>query len=230
MSDNNPETVSHFLDVWIDAIALKSFVKNKSLDQIMNSDIQLVQVCKNNHFKDFNLLFLRLISIFLLQKVSTIWKLPIDMKRLKKSPSAIKQHRFDWNNLNITSNILSISMKSNIDETISLNMNYDLKPMNETLGVIFAAMILIGLYILIIFEVVHRTFAALFCSTLLLAALAVLDQRPTMKEVIDWIDVETLLLLFSMMIIVRILSETGAFDYMAVFAYKVSLIKYFLNL
>lgn len=46
-------------------------------------------------------------------------------------------------------------------------------------------------------------------------------QRPTMPELISWIDVETLLLLFSMMMLVAILSETGIFDYLAVYAYKV---------
>jgi Na+/H+ antiporter NhaD/arsenite permease-like protein len=42
-----------------------------------------------------------------------------------------------------------------------------------------------------------------------------------MAELISWIDVETLLLLFSMMMLVAILSETGIFDYLAVYAYKV---------
>lgn len=42
-----------------------------------------------------------------------------------------------------------------------------------------------------------------------------------MAVVISWIDVETLLLLFGMMILVAVLSETGAFDYLAVFAFKV---------
>jgi Na+/H+ antiporter NhaD/arsenite permease-like protein len=49
----------------------------------------------------------------------------------------------------------------------------------------------------------------------------VMSQRPTMAELISWIDVETLLLLFSMMMLVAILSETGIFDYLAVYAYKV---------
>jgi Na+/H+ antiporter NhaD/arsenite permease-like protein len=44
-----------------------------------------------------------------------------------------------------------------------------------------------------------------------------------MAELISWIDVETLLLLFSMMMLVAILSETGIFDYMAVYAYEVRL-------
>jgi P protein len=48
-----------------------------------------------------------------------------------------------------------------------------------------------------------------------------MHERPTMAVVISWIDVETLLLLFGMMILVAVLSETGAFDYLAVFAFKV---------
>lgn len=36
-----------------------------------------------------------------------------------------------------------------------------------------------------------------------------------------WIDVETLILLFSMMVLVAIISDTGIFDYLAVFAFKV---------
>ena len=39
----------------------------------------------------------------------------------------------------------------------------------------------------------------------------------------SWIDVETILLLFAMMILVAILSETGIFDYLAVYVFKVSL-------
>lgn len=42
-----------------------------------------------------------------------------------------------------------------------------------------------------------------------------------MGEILSWIDVDTLLLLFSMMMLVAILSDTGIFDYLAVYAYKV---------
>jgi len=44
-----------------------------------------------------------------------------------------------------------------------------------------------------------------------------------MAELVTWIDVETLLLLFSMMVLVAIFSETGIFDYFAVIAFEVSL-------
>lgn len=61
----------------------------------------------------------------------------------------------------------------------------------------------------------------MIASTMAIAILAALNERPTMPELISWIDVETLLLLFGMMILVAILSETGIFDYLAVYAYKV---------
>lgn len=43
-----------------------------------------------------------------------------------------------------------------------------------------------------------------------------------MAEIISWIDVDTLLLLFSMMILVAIVADTGVFDFLAVYAYKVN--------
>lgn len=70
-------------------------------------------------------------------------------------------------------------------------------------------------------QVVHRTFAAMIASTLSIAFLAALNDRPTHEEIIGWIDVETILLLFSMMILVAILTETGVFDHLAVYAYRV---------
>ena len=42
-----------------------------------------------------------------------------------------------------------------------------------------------------------------------------------MSDVVQWMDAETLLLLFSMMILVAILTETGIFDFIAVYAFQV---------
>ena len=52
-----------------------------------------------------------------------------------------------------------------------------------------------------------------------------MNERPPMSLIMSWIDVETILLLFGMMIIVAILSETGVFDYLAVYAYKVCIFR-----
>lgn len=68
---------------------------------------------------------------------------------------------------------------------------------------------------------IHHQIAAIIASTTAIAILAFMNERPTMPEIMSWIDVETLLLLFGMMILVAILSETGIFDYLAVYAFKV---------
>ncbi|CAG9794538.1 unnamed protein product [Diatraea saccharalis] len=79
-------------------------------------------------------------------------------------------------------------------------------------------MILLDLHI----TVVNRTIAALLSSSLAIAVLALSGARPSLPELISWLDVETLLLLFSMMILVAILAETGVFDYLAVVAFEVT--------
>jgi di/tricarboxylate transporter len=88
--------------------------------------------------------------------------------------------------------------------------------------VIIAAIILVGMYVLIIFELVHRTIAALLGSFVAIAFLSVLRERPSMEMVISWIDFDTIGLLFGMMLMVGIFSETGFFEWSAVKAYKLA--------
>jgi len=88
--------------------------------------------------------------------------------------------------------------------------------------VIIAAVILIGMYVLIIFELVHRTIAALLGSFVAIAFLSVLRERPSMEVVISWIDFDTIGLLFGMMLMVGIFSETGFFEWCAVKAFKLA--------
>ncbi|KPI96273.1 P protein [Papilio xuthus] len=64
--------------------------------------------------------------------------------------------------------------------------------------------------------------AAILVSTMSIAALALVGERPSLPEIVSWLDVETLLLLFSMMLLVAIMAETGIFDYLAVFAFEVT--------
>ena len=90
------------------------------------------------------------------------------------------------------------------------------------LEVLWAAIVLLFVYSLIIFEFVHRTVAALLGSTIAISILAILGKRPPLDEIISWIDYETICLLFGMMIIVGILTDTGFFDYFAIKAYRIS--------
>lgn len=117
--------------------------------------------------------------------------------------------------------ILQFQITSNLKSSFAFNLAYDPSPIDKSLGVIYAAIILLSLYVMIIWEIVDRIFAAILASTVAIAALAFMNERPTMPEILSWIDVETLLLLFGMMTLVAILSDTGLFDYLAVYAFKV---------
>jgi len=78
------------------------------------------------------------------------------------------------------------------------------------------------LYILIIFDLMHRTVAAMMAAFIALGTLSNLHKRPTFETVVSWIDYETIGLLFGMMLMVGIFSTTGFFEWAAVKAYKIS--------
>ena len=85
--------------------------------------------------------------------------------------------------------------------------------------VFFAALVLGFVYVLIIFELIHRTLSAMLGSFITLGVLSILNKRPSLETVVEWIDFETIMLLFGMMVIVGVLSETGVFEFAAVKAY-----------
>ncbi|XP_006167353.1 P protein [Tupaia chinensis] len=119
---------------------------------------------------------------------------------------------------------VSISVRASLLQTpaVPLLLAHQYLRASVEVQVAIAAAILTGVYVLIIFEVVHRTLAAMLGSLAALAALAVIGDRPSLARVVAWIDFETLALLFGMMILVAIFSETGFFDYCAVKAYQLS--------
>uniref|UniRef100_A0A6Q2YXT7 Citrate transporter-like domain-containing protein n=1 Tax=Esox lucius TaxID=8010 RepID=A0A6Q2YXT7_ESOLU len=108
------------------------------------------------------------------------------------------------------------------DAMVPLSMTHQSLYVTVETQVIIAAVILGGVYVLIIFEIVHRTLAAMLGSLAALAALAMIGDRPSLSTVVEWIDYETLALLFGMMILVAIFSDTGFFDYCAVKAYQLA--------
>lgn len=116
---------------------------------------------------------------------------------------------------------LQLVLSTNCSVTFALALAYEFKSFSIESGIGFGAAVLIFLYILIIFEIVDRTFAALIAANLSIAALALFNERPRLEEIIAWIDMDTLMLLFGMMILVALTSETGIFDFMAIFVFKV---------
>ncbi len=82
--------------------------------------------------------------------------------------------------------------------------------------------ILIGVYVLIVFEIVHRALAASLGAVAAVVALHVVGGGPDLGTLVTWIDEETIGLLIGMMVIVAVLSDTGLFEWAAVKAYAMS--------
>ena len=78
------------------------------------------------------------------------------------------------------------------------------------------------MYALIISEVVPKMLAAMVASCVILGLQNHINESTGLSEVVSWIDYETVCLLFGMMVMVGIFSETGAFEWLAVRAYRLS--------
>ncbi|XP_048855356.1 P protein isoform X2 [Brienomyrus brachyistius] len=151
------------------------------------------------------------------QQVTYNWTIPIHSQR---NEQILMSRAFEM----LSSGPVSITIQAFLQgsEVIPLSMTYQSLYVNVETQVVIAGIILAGVYVLIIFEIVHRTLAAMLGSLAALAALAIIGDRPSLITVVEWIDYETLALLFGMMVLVAIFSETGFFDYCAVKAYHLS--------
>ncbi|KAK2576947.1 hypothetical protein KPH14_005560 [Odynerus spinipes] len=160
------------------------------------------------------------------ENISDYWILPVLPENLMDIfPDQKHQKVFELDNIwkdELEQNAISINLRTDLEHSFPVSIAYDLSSINTDDGIPYAAIVLFGLYVLIIFEVVHRALAAMLASTMSVAILAAFNERPTMTELISWIDVDTLLLLFSMMVLVAIVAETGIFDWLAVYAYRIT--------
>ncbi|XP_046975929.1 P protein-like [Vanessa cardui] len=158
--------------------------------------------------------------------------LRIDMNHVPNKHNPLSFTRGNSSRIDTANNITSINynnessislrITTTSNKTVPLTVSYQLNPLSEEDGIIYASILLCVLYILIIFEIVNRTIAAILSSSLGVAVLALSGVRPSLPELVSWLDMETLLLLFSMMILVAILAETGLFDYLAVVAFELT--------
>jgi Na+/H+ antiporter NhaD/arsenite permease-like protein len=83
---------------------------------------------------------------------------------------------------------------------------------NRIMQEAFAVALFVIILLLIAFELVHRTVAALLGAALLVS-LGIVHQEEAATEFIDW---NTIGLLAGMMVIVAILENTGVFEYLAI--------------
>ncbi|EGV95513.1 P protein [Cricetulus griseus] len=95
---------------------------------------------------------------------------------------------------------VSISIQASLQQTrlVPLLLAHQFLGASVEAQVTIAVAILTGVYTLVIFEIVHRTLAAMLGALAALAALAMVGDRPSLTHVVEWIDFETLALLFGM--------------------------------
>lgn len=102
----------------------------------------------------------------------------------------------------------------------SLGVDLDLD-----LSVSFSVIVLLSVYVILSFEIVHRTAIALLGAAIILVigiSTNLFSAQESFEFAVNSIDFNTIGLLLGMMIIVAILAETGIFQYVAVRASKAS--------
>jgi Na+/H+ antiporter NhaD/arsenite permease-like protein len=88
-----------------------------------------------------------------------------------------------------------------------------------------SAIVMISIYVVLSFEIIHRTAIALLGTAILISsviALQIIVPKDSFEFLIDLVDFNTIGLLLGMMIIVAILGETGVFNWVAVKAVELS--------
>ncbi|DAC16541.1 MAG TPA: hypothetical protein D7I06_04690 [Candidatus Poseidoniales archaeon] len=102
-----------------------------------------------------------------------------------------------------------------------VSLDLTVKESLQSQAIMVGLLILIGVYALIVTEVVHRTLAAALGGLIAVGALQYYTgESLSLAMVTTMIDWETIGLLLGMMIMVGVLSHTGVFEYFAVEAYK----------
>uniref|UniRef100_A0A3Q3JY01 Citrate transporter-like domain-containing protein n=1 Tax=Monopterus albus TaxID=43700 RepID=A0A3Q3JY01_MONAL len=127
------------------------------------------------------------------QQVLYNWTIPLHSKR---SDQILLTKTFEM--LSSDPIIITIQAFLQDNEVVPLSMTHQSLYVSVETQVAIAGVILAGVYVLIIFETVHRTLAAMLGSLAALAALAIIGDRPSLVTVVEWIDYETLALLFGM--------------------------------
>lgn len=115
-----------------------------------------------------------------------------------------------------------LELATDSNASIGVLFTFSVLPNVVKYEVAMALAILVLLYVLIIFELVHRALAAMICAFIALGVNSQLHARHTFGTVVSLIDFETIGLLFGMMIMVGIFSKTGFFEWAGVKAFKYS--------
>lgn len=106
------------------------------------------------------------------RNVSEIYRIPVaptselDNVKENRRSKTIYLDQPDYQSIHQNASLLSLNLWTNVKTSFPVNFSYDPSPLDKDLGLILAAIVLVGLYVLIIWELVHRTFAAWIASTM----------------------------------------------------------------
>ncbi|TDG47328.1 hypothetical protein AWZ03_006321 [Drosophila navojoa] len=118
--------------------------------------------------------------------------------------------------------VTQVVLQNPINDIFALKIRINVSPVELVYGVLTAGILLFSLYAVLILDITDPTFAAVLIASCAIGVLCMYDDKPTLNQIVSWIDIHTLVLLFGMMIMVGIISETGFFGYLAVLAYRLS--------
>lgn len=106
------------------------------------------------------------------RNISELLKFPIanmtwmdQVKEIKRS-EVIYLNDSDYESLHQNKSALRVNLYTQLETSFPVNFSYDPSPLDKDLGIILATIVLLGLYVMIIWELVHRTFAAIIASTM----------------------------------------------------------------
>ncbi|CAG7785049.1 unnamed protein product [Allacma fusca] len=160
----------------------------------------------------------------IIRTVSKKWRLGIVVGENSDTVSeSVRTTTFNLADINLDDDSkYALVFRTNSQKVVPFALNIRLLAEGIENGAIYGGAILIGLYILIIFEVINRTLSAMLAAATAIGVLSLFNERPTTEEMVSWLDMDTLILLFSMMVMMAVFCETGFFDYSAYIMYKVT--------
>lgn len=107
-----------------------------------------------------------------IENITEVFKFPVsnisDMDTLKeiKRSRTVELDYHEYEKLHKNKSTLILNVITNFDASFPINFAYDPSPLDKEMGIIYATIVLLGLYVMIIWELVHRTFAAIIASTM----------------------------------------------------------------
>ncbi|XP_039951555.1 P protein-like [Bactrocera tryoni] len=156
------------------------------------------------------------------EKTSVDWLIYLQTADLEQATKIEKAHVFRSAKSKSKQENPNLWLVMTTTKQVTIKLRVDAYTANRERGIWAGALILILMYAMIVTEIIDRTIASILCATLAVALLISLGDNVNLDMIMSWVDIETMLLLFSMMLLIAMLADSGIFDFFAVYAYEIS--------